>query len=69
MIGAGASGYVIKCHAHEELAGAIRAVAAGETYLSQGLGLDAPAALALAPPHSAKLRIPAVSPAKDTLVP
>jgi DNA-binding NarL/FixJ family response regulator len=34
MIAAGASGYVLKNYAHEELVRAIRAAVAGETYLS-----------------------------------
>jgi DNA-binding NarL/FixJ family response regulator len=35
---AGASGYVLKNYAHEELAQAIHAVMTGKTYLSPGLG-------------------------------
>lgn len=39
MLEAGALGYVLKSRAYEELAGAIRAVMAGGTYLSPGLGM------------------------------
>ena len=43
VLRAGASGYVLKSCAYEELVGAIRTVVAGETYLSPGLELAAPA--------------------------
>ena len=39
MHAAGASGYVLKDNSFTELAGAIRAVAAGGNYFSPGLGL------------------------------
>jgi DNA-binding NarL/FixJ family response regulator len=44
MIAAGASGYVLKNYACEELAQAIRAVMAGNTYLSPCLGGAVPVA-------------------------
>jgi len=50
MIDAGASGYVVKSNAREELVGAIRVVAAGGTYLSACLGVAAPPVSAPAAP-------------------
>ncbi|MDB5296596.1 MAG: hypothetical protein JWO31_2579 [Phycisphaerales bacterium] len=42
---AGATGYVVKDAAHEELAHAVRTVLAGKVYLSPGLGGAGPATL------------------------